>query len=245
MTETVPVLMERAKALQASMRGWSAPNPEAKSRQAALVESLHSLLAELAAAPQSPDPETMRQWTTRLHLLQAEFQEMLMPPKMAVKAVVGLSGLTLMLFLLGVALHTFLLQHQEGAGGRLTPEDRVAILMGMSAVAALWGALGSATSALVNVSRLYSEGMLTFNDLVDQFTKPLRGAFVGGIIFLLVQGGVLEMNTAAGTPLGEQHSFVIFALSGLSGLYEHGFMEKTRVILGALLGTEPKRNGQA
>lgn len=99
--ETVPVLMERAKALQASMMGWSAPSPEAKSRQAALAESLHALLAELAAAPQSPDEDTLRQWVTRLHLLQAEFQEMLMPPRTAVMAVAGLSGLTMVLFLLG------------------------------------------------------------------------------------------------------------------------------------------------
>lgn len=244
MIETVPVLIKRAKALQAAMMGWSAPSPEAKNRQAALSESLQSLLDELVVASQNPDENTVRQWTARLHLLQAEFQEMLMPRKTAVQAVLGLSVLTMLLFLVGVALHTLLLQHQEAAGGRLTPEDRVAILMGMSAVAALWGALGSSTAALVNASRLYAEGMLTFNDLVDQFTKPLRGAFVGGIIFLLVQGGLLETNNAS-APMGEQHSFVIFALSGLSGLYEHGFMEKTRVLLGALLGTESKGREQA
>lgn len=244
MKETVPLLIQRARALQDAMLGWSAPSPEAKNRQAALAESLHSLLAELAEATQSPDEQTVRHWTARLNLLQAEFQEMLLPPKTAVKAVAGLGAVTLLLFLLGVGLHALLLQHQEAAGGRLSPEDRMAILMGMSAVAALWGALGSSTAALVNVSQLYAEGMLTFNDLVDQFTKPLRGAFVGGIIFLLVQGGVLEMNTAS-APMGEQHSFVIFALSGLSGLYEHGFMEKARVLLGALLGTESKRGGQA
>lgn len=237
----MPILLDRAKALQATISGWGATNQEAKSRQEALSESLRHLMSELASATQNPAEEDLQRWNARLQALQAEFQELLMPRQTAVQAVVGLAGGTMLLFLLGVGLHTFLLQHQEAAGGRLSPEDQVAILMGMSAVAALWGALGSATTALVNVSRLYADGMLTFNDLVDQFTKPLRGAFVGGIIFLLVQGGLLQMNVD-GRPLAEQQSFVIFALSGLSGLYEHGFMEKARELLGALLGTESKRS---
>lgn len=239
--ETVSVLVERARALRSAMIGWSAPSQEAKSRQAALGESLQNLLAEMEAAGQNPAEEAIQQWTTRLHLLQAEFQELLMPRKTAVQAVAGLAGVTLVIFLIGVGLHTLLLEHQEAATGRLTPEARVAIMMGMSAVAALWGALGSSTAALVNVARLYAEGMLTFNDLVDQYTKPLRGAFVGGIIFLLVQGGALEMSVQ-NAPAGEQQSFLLFALSGLSGLYEHGFMEKARVLLGAMLGTDSKRH---
>lgn len=44
------------------------------------------------------------------------------------------------------------------------------------------------------------------------------------------------------TPLGQQGSFIIFALAGLSGLYEHGLMEKSRVLLGALLWTDQNRS---
>lgn len=240
--ERISELMKQARALQAAITGWSAPSPEGKSRQEALTDSLRQLLDELAGAEQSPAKEALARWNARLQVLQAEFQELLMPRRTAVQAVIGLSGMTMLLFLLGVGLHTFLLQQQEGARN-ISPEDRVAILMGMSAVAALWGALGSTTTALVTVSRLYADGMLTFNDLVDQFTKPLRGAFVGGIIFLLIQGGLLTMDVD-GRPLAEQQSFVIFALAGLSGLYEHGFMEKARELLGALLGTaNSKHNG--
>ncbi len=244
MAEDLTTLLASARGLQEAMGAWSPPSQQAKSRQEELQQSLGSLITLLSAPDQNPADQDLKGWSAWLQVLQTEFQELLMPRQAVMKAVRSMSAVTGLIALAAVAIHALLLYYQEmGTGVSISPMERTAIYIGMVVVAGLWGAIGSSVATLIDIGQRYMNGSLSYPVLVDHYTKPLRGAFVGAVIFLLVQAGLLNVQDND-TALGEQRSLVIFAMAALSGFYEDGFMAKTRALLEALLGTQPNK-GQA
>lgn|GEM_PF-3784332 len=237
MATDAAALLSSAKALQDAMIAWNPPSQEAKARQDELQQSLSNLVTLLSTPNQTPGDQDLQQWSAWLQVLQSEFQELLMPRAEVTRSLRYISLLAGGIAVAALAVHALLLYYQEvGTGGSISPMERTAIYIGMALVAGLWGALGSCVAALIDIGQNYMKGTLTDSMLVDHSTKPLRGAFVGAVVFLLVQAGLLNVQDD-GTALGEQRSLIIFALAALSGFYEDGFMAKTRTLLEALLGT--------
>lgn len=118
-------------------------------------------------------------------------------------------------------------------------------LVSMSVLAGIWGAAGGIISSmLVEEKRSGSRRRSHMAWLV----RPLRGAFVATVIFMMIQAGLLASSNpdAAGSPLeiSARSLYFVLALSAMAGFKEDVFLEKVSQIVLAVLGSTPQADDE-
>lgn len=230
-----------------------------------LASELKEMEASLAASDPPPGAEQVEAWSQRLPQLQAGLRKLNARVNRGLRWELISLGV---LFGVGLILHIALLdlvftgsyKHPNGEMylfpwfGHEGVEVSVAAvqLVSMSVLAAIWGAAGGIVVTIIGMAE-GEAGVYAPRFGLPWIVKPLRGAFVGVMIFMLVQAGLLAAGTetagAAGAgqavEVSPRQVFFIFALSGLAGFQEQAVLQKINDVLRAILGSSPADTGKS
>lgn len=210
--------------------------------------SLKAVTDSMNDAGETPTDQQLDNWSRTLKGIQGELQETAVSRLHVYGAVAGNVLILAILFIWGTPLHQNLLH--EITLGRLDEfrflwwslEGQAGHLVALSILAGVWGMAGGCINSISALSARYARGTLLNRYLLHLWTKPVRGAFIGAILFMLIQAGLLTFHPETPTDEGQrtmgplQLTYTIFALSALAGFQERGFIQKLEDIIKALLG---------
>lgn len=258
--------LEELKAATARMLDDARAAGETIGHAATELDRLASELKEIDAelnGPETPTPEQIEGWAVRLPQIQAAILQMNARVNYGLRSQLIVLSL---LFGVGLILHIALLdlvftgafKHPDGElhifpwFGLKGFEVSVAAaqLVSMSVLAAIWGAAGGIVATIIAMAE-GAAGLYSPRFGLSWIVKPLRGSFVGVMIFMLVQAGLLTAGadaaeaSNAGLPfeVSPRQVFFIFALSGLAGFQERAVLQKINDVLKAVLGSSGDGQG--
>lgn len=148
-----------------------------------------------------------------------------------------------LLWLVAISLLVVSWWNHQQRWGVLVPRE-VEVLIGCM----LWAATGACFSSILAMVRRRAERTLLPDYETWHFLKPLVGAFVGCLVYLILAGGVHFFSAPqAGVPATiygafsavANRAFLAYLLSALMGFQERTFFAKIEVLIKVVLGLQP------
>lgn len=275
-------LKQATTALQTDVQGYRQAMADGQASLGDLeqqVASLSSALEEGANLTPEQLADQLPEWDVRLAELRARYQRLRVPVSSLRAVLWAQFGLLAGLLLVGTPLHLWVFDVTNRAQAVVSifgweVAGLTFQLVAVSILAGIWGMGGASIAVITSLTHRFGRGTLTLSYLPAQWTKPLRGAFIGAVIFMLVQGGLIQDNNSTQPPavptdapagaaaddgagagrmprdLDLVQTFFVLSLSSLAGFQERAFLQKLEDILKAVLGVggeqeQAAKEGQA